>query len=171
MSNHKRNAIIIILVTNAILISLLEFFIFIPLPIPGIKLGLANIITLLAIVFLNFRYVLNVVVIRCLVVAVLTRGVLTLAFSLTGGILSAIVMAILYKKFSSLFSIKGISITGAIVHNTTQITVASFILGQVVIFYYLPILLVSAVITGYITGSIGERVIYEMEEKGVLANR
>lgn len=171
MSKHKRNAIIIILVTNAILISLLEFFVFIPLPIPGIKLGLANIITLLAIVFLNFRYVLNVVVIRCLVVAVLTRGVLTLAFSLTGGVLSAIVMAVLYKKFSKFFSVKGISIAGALVHNTTQITVAAMILGQVVIFYYLPILLVSAVVTGYITGSIGERVIHEMEEKGVLANR
>lgn len=171
MSKHKRNAIIIILVTNAILISLLEFFVFIPLPIPGIKLGLANIITLLAIVFLNFRYVLNVVVIRCIVVAVLTRGVLTLAFSLTGGVLSAIVMVILYKKFSGSFSIKGISIAGALVHNTTQITVAAMILGQVVIFYYLPILLVSAVITGYITGSIGERVIHEMEKQGVLANR
>ncbi|MBB5174310.1 Gx transporter family protein [Texcoconibacillus texcoconensis] len=171
MSKHKRNAIIVILVTNAILISLLEFFVFIPLPIPGIKLGLANIITLLAIVFLNFRYVINVVVIRCLVVAVLTRGVLTLAFSLTGGVLSAIVMAILYKRFRRFFSIKGISIAGALVHNTTQITVAAFVLGQIVIFYYLPILLISAVVTGYITGSIGERVIDEMEEQGVLANR
>lgn len=170
MGKHKRNAIIIILVTNAILISLLEFFVFIPLPIPGIKLGLANIITLLAIVFLNFRYVVNVVVIRCIVVAVLTRGVLTLAFSLTGGILSAIVMVVLYKKFSHHFSIKGISIAGALVHNTAQITVAAFILGQVVIFYYLPVLLVSAVFTGYITGSIGERVIHEMEKKGVLAS-
>lgn len=171
MNKHKRYGIIIILVTNAILISLLEFFVFIPLPIPGIKLGLANIITLLAIVFLSFRYVLNVVVIRCLVVAVLTRGVLTLAFSLTAGILSALVMAVLYKRFSNMFSIKGISIAGALVHNTTQIVVASLLLGQVVIFYYLPILLVAAVFTGYITGSIGERVIDEMEQKGVLANR
>ena len=170
MSKHKRNAMIIILVTNAILISLLEFFVFIPLPIPGIKLGLANIITLLAIVFLNFRYVLNVVIIRCIVVAVLTRGVLTLAFSLSGGILSAIVMAVMYKKFSGLFSIKGISIAGAIVHNSTQIAVAAMLLGQVVIFYYLPVLLVSAVVTGYITGSIGERVIHEMEKEGVLAD-
>ncbi|SER93974.1 Gx transporter family protein [Salisediminibacterium halotolerans] len=170
MNRHKRNALIIILVTNAILISLLEFFVFIPLPIPGIKLGLANIITLMAIFFLDFRYVINVVVIRCLVVAVLTRGVLTLAFSLTGGILSAIVMAVLYKKFSAHFSIKGISIAGAIVHNTAQITVAAFLIGQVVIFYYLPILLVSAVVTGWITGSIGERVIYEIKHKQVLAS-
>lgn len=169
MGKHKRNAIIVILVTNAILISLLEFFVFIPLPVPGIKLGLANIITLLAIVALPFRHVISIVVIRCLVVAVLTRGILTLAFSITGGILAAIVMAIMYKKFQNAFSIKGISIAGALVHNTAQITVAASILGQIVIFYYLPVLLVSAVITGYITGSIGERVIYEMEKKGVLA--
>ena len=170
MSKYKKQGIIIILVTNAILISLLEFFVFIPLPIPGVKLGLANIITLLAIIFLSFRSVINIVLIRCIVVAVLTRGVLTLAFSLSGGILSAIVMWVMYKKFSHMFSIKGISIAGAVVHNTTQIFVASLVIGQIVIFYYLPVLLVAAVVTGYITGSIGEMVIDEMEEKGVLAN-
>ncbi|UTW70812.1 Gx transporter family protein [Anaerobacillus sp. HL2] len=74
------------------------------------KVRLANIITLLSIIFLsNCRNVLNIVVIRCIVVAVLTRGVLTLAFSLSGGILSALVMAMLYKKFSNMFSIKGIA--------------------------------------------------------------
>lgn len=170
MSKNKRNSIIIILVTNAILISLLDFFITAPIPIPGVKLGLANIVTLLAIYYLDFRSVVNVVIIRCLVVAVLTRGVMTIAFSLTAGLLSAMIMMVLCKRFADLFSIKGISMAGAIVHNTTQIFVASLILGQIVIFYYLPILLVSAVVTGYITGSIGEMVICEIEKKGGFAN-
>jgi len=57
---------------------------------------------------------------------------------------------------------------GAIVHNTTQITVATFLLGEAVILLYLPILLVSAVITGFITGSIGEIAISEIRKKKLL---
>lgn len=170
MNKYKKYSIIIILVTNAILISLLELLIPVPVPVPGVKLGLANIITMLAIVFLSFKDVLLIVTIRCLVIALLTRGVFVLAFSLSGGILSAIVMTILYKRFSSIFSIKGISIAGAIIHNTTQIVVASMILGQMIILYYLPVLLVSAVITGFITGTIAELTINELKKKGIFVN-
>ncbi|BAE85693.1 Gx transporter family protein [Desulfitobacterium hafniense] len=169
MNRNKRFAIIIILVTNAIIISFLESFIPVPIPVPGIKLGLGNIITMIAIAFLGLKDVLFIVVVRCFVVAILTRGVMMLAFSLTGGLLSALVMWLLYKKLSRFFSIKGVSIVGAIVHNTTQITVASFILGQVVVFYYLPILLISAVVTGLITGSIGELAINEVSKKDIFA--
>ena len=168
MNRNKRFAIIIILVTNDIIISFLESFIPVPIPVPGIKLGLGNIITMIAIVFLGFKDVLFIVAVRCFVVAILTRGVMMLAFSLSGGILSAIVMWLLYKKLARFFSIKGISISGAIVHNVTQLTVASLILGQVVVLYYLPVLLVSAVVTGLITGSIGELAINEVRKKGIL---
>ena len=168
MNKNRRYAVIIILVTNAILISLLESLIPIPIPVPGIKLGLANIMTLIALVFLPLKDVLLVVTIRSFVVAVLTRGVMMLPFSLGGGILSALMMALLYKKLSRFFSIKGISVVGAIVHNTTQITVATFLLGEAVILLYLPILLVSAVITGFITGSIGEIAISEIRKKKLL---
>lgn len=167
MSKNKRYALIIILVTNAIIISFLESFIPIPIPVPGIKLGLGNIITMIAIVFLGWKDVLFIVFVRSFVVAILTRGVMMLAFSLSGGILSAIVMLLLYKKLSRFLSIKGISIAGAITHNTAQIVVASFILGQVVVLYYLPVLLISGVITGLITGSIGEMAIKEISKKEV----
>jgi len=168
MNKNRRYAVIIILVTNAILISLLESLIPIPIPIPGIKLGLASIMTLIAIVFLPLKDVLLVVIIRSFVVALLTRGVMMIAFSLSGGILSALVMALLYKKLYRFFSIKGISVVGAIVHNITQITVATFLLGETVILLYLPILLVSAVITGFITGSIGGMAISEIRKKELL---
>lgn len=168
MNKNRRYAVIIILVTNAIMISLLESFIPIPIPVPGVKLGLANIITLIAIVFLPLKDVLLIVTIRSFVVALLTRGVMMLAFSLGGGILSALVMSLLYKKLSRFFSIKGISVVGAIVHNTTQITVATFLLGEAVILLYLPILLISAVITGFITGSIGDLAISEIRKKELL---
>ncbi len=167
MSKYKRYAIVIILVTNGILISFLESFIPIPIPVPGVKLGLGNIITMIGIAFLGVRDVLFIVAVRCFVVAVLTRGVMMLAFSLTGGLLSALAMALLYKKFANAFSVKGISIVGALVHSTAQVVVASFVLGQFVIMYYLPVLLVSAVITGFITGSIGEIAIDKIRKADV----
>ncbi|EHQ87612.1 Gx transporter family protein [Desulfosporosinus youngiae] len=167
MNKNRKYALIIILVTNAIIISFLESFIPIPIPIPGVKLGLGNIITMIGIAFLGFKDVLFIVIVRSFVVAVLTRGVMMLAFSLTGGILSAVIMWLLYKKFSSFFSIKGISIAGAIVHSTAQVVVAAMILGQTVVLLYLPILLVSSVVTGLITGSIAELSINEVRKKGV----
>lgn len=162
MSKNRRYAVIIILVVNGILISFLESFIPIPIPVPGVKLGLGNIITMIGIAFLGFKDVLFIVAVRCFVVAILTRGVMMLAFSLSGGILSAIVMAILYKKLSKVLNIRVISIAGAIAHSTTQVVIASFMLGEFVIMYYLPVLLISAVITGFITGSIGSLAIDEI---------
>lgn len=167
MNKNKKYAVIIVLVTNAILISFLESFIPIPIPVPGIKLGLANIITLIGIVFLGWQDVLLIVIVRSFVVALLTRGIMMLAFSLSGGILSAVVMWLLYKKFSKFVSTKGVSIAGAITHNTAQLMVASLLLGQVVVLYYLPVLLISAVITGLITGSIAEITINEVSKKGI----
>lgn len=170
MSKNKKYAVIIILVTNAILISFLESFIPIPVPVPGVKLGLGNIITMIGIAFLGLNDVLFIVALRCLVVAILTRGVVMLAFSLSGGILSALVMWFLYKKASKFFSVKGISMAGAIVHSTAQVVVASLILGQGIVLFYLPVLFISSIITGFITGKIGELSIHEVRKKGVFTD-
>lgn len=168
MVKKKRDAVIIILICNAILISLLELIIPIPIPVPGVKLGLANIITIIAIVFLDFKDVVLIVFIRCLVVAVLSKGVTALPFSLTGGLLSAVIMWLCYKYMARVFSIKGISIIGAITHNLAQLTVASFILRESILFYYLPILLISALVTGLITGTISELTVREINQRGLL---
>ncbi|MDD3894877.1 MAG: Gx transporter family protein [Syntrophomonadaceae bacterium] len=165
---NKRNAVIIILVCNAILISLLELIIPVPIPLPGVKLGLANIITIIAIAFLDLKAVLMIVLLRCLVVAVLSKGLMMLAFSLSGGLLSALMMWLVFKKLPNVFSIKGISIIGAITHNTAQVMVASLILKETIVFYYLPILLVSSIVTGLITGSISELTVREIRKREIL---
>jgi heptaprenyl diphosphate synthase len=170
MNKDRKKAVIIILVCNAILISLLELIIPIPVPIPGVKLGLGNIITIIAIVFLDFKDVLIIVLLRCIVVAVLSKGLMMLLFSISGGIFSAIIMWLLYKKLHNVFSIKGISIIGAIAHNTAQITVASIILREMVFFYYLPVLLISAIVTGLITGSISDLTVREITKRGIFSD-
>ena len=169
MNKKKRDAIIIILVCNAILISLLELIIPVPIPIPGVKLGLANIITIIAIAFLDLKDVLTIVILRCLVVGVLSKGISALPFSLSGGLLSALIMWLVYKKMVGVFSIKGISVIGAITHNAAQLIVASLILRESVILYYLPILLISAIVTGLITGTISELTVKEIKKRGILS--
>ncbi|MEN6350199.1 MAG: Gx transporter family protein [Syntrophomonas sp.] len=169
MNRKKRDAVIIILIINAILISLLELIIPVPIPVPGVKLGLANIITIIAIAFLDLKDVLIIVFLRCMVVAVLSKGITVLPFSLSGGLLSALIMWFVYKKMSRLFSIKGISIIGAITHNIAQLSVASLILRETVILYYLPVLLISAIITGLITGTISELTVREIEKRGIFS--
>ncbi|MCL6591312.1 MAG: Gx transporter family protein [Firmicutes bacterium] len=168
MHNNQRYAVIVILVCNAVLISFLESLI--PIPVPGVKLGLANIITIIAIAYLDIRDVMVIVCLRCLAVAFLSKGLFILIFSLTGGILSALVMWLLYQKFHQFFSLKGISVAGALMHNTAQILIASVIVKELIMVYYLPVLLISAVITGLITGHISELVIRELERKGILTN-
>ena len=163
----RRRAINIIMVSNAVMLSFLEAFIPVPIPIPGLKFGFANIIIMTAIVFLRFRDVLFIVLFRCLVMAILGSGLVMFVFSLAGGSLSVVVMWLLYKKMSESFSLKGISIAGAISHNTGQIIVASVLLNEIIILYYLPILLLTAIITGFINGKIANMVINELKKRNI----
>ncbi len=92
MNNTKRQAILIILVCNAIVISFLEALLPLPIPVPGVKLGLANILTMLAIVFLDLKSAIIIVVLRSIAVTFLSKGLFALVFGLTGGLLSAVLM-------------------------------------------------------------------------------
>ena len=168
LSNTKRQAVLIILVCNAIVISLLEALLPLPIPVPGVKLGLANILTMLAIVFLDLKSALIIVVLRSIAVTFLSKGLFALVFGLSGGVLSAVLMWFLYKKLPNVFSIKGISIAGAIIHNAGQMAVASWLLRESLILYYFPVLAIAAVLTGFFTGSICEMVIGELKKRGLL---
>ena len=119
--------------------------------VPGIKIGLANIVVL----FILYRYrVLDaalVSAVRIFAVTLLFGNPVMLAYSAAGAVLSITVMAIL-KKIDILSAV-GVSVAGAVFHNIGQILVAGFVLGTSV-FYYLPILLISGCITGFLTGYI-----------------
>lgn len=130
-----------------------------PLPIAGVKWGLANIVTLVALGLFGFREVLTISVMRCFLASVLMGTFLAPAFmmSISGGVLSTCVMYFAYKKFKSL-SLVGVSIIGAVSHNIGQLLAASFLVSQSMIIAYLPILLVSAIPTGIITGIVGVKV-------------
>ena len=143
-----------ILISMALVLSYMERFIPMQmfLPLPGIKLGLANIITLMALYFLGEKSAFTILILRCILGAVFGGGVSGLAFSLTGGILAMTAMCIF--RHCSKISVYGVSVLGAAAHNIGQILVAVFLMNSKYVVGYLPYLLGVSVFTGMATGGI-----------------
>ena len=134
-----------------LILGYLESFIVLPVGVPGIRIGLANIATLLTLYICNPVYAAIVQFMRITLSAVLFANSMSFAYSLCGAVLSFLAMIIL-KRFG--FSIYGVSAGGAVCHNLGQIVVAAFLAGSYHILYYLPILAISGTIFGLITGGV-----------------
>lgn len=120
------------------------------LPLPGLRLGLANLVTIYALCRLSGREALLILLARCLLGTMVGGNLTALAFSLTGGLLALGVMALLLRvRWLSLF---GVSIAGAAAHNTGQILAAAAVLGTAAPLVYLPALLLCSLVTGAATG-------------------
>ena len=119
-------------------------------PVPGIKLGLANIVTVFALYALGPGQALLILAGRCLLGAVFAGNMNALIFSLLGGFSAMLVMIGLSRCRK--LSIYGVSIGGAAAHNCGQITAACLTLGSGAPLYYLPILLGASLVTGAVTG-------------------
>lgn len=143
-----------ILISLALVLSYIERFIPLQMVVglPGIKLGLANIVTLMALFFLGKRSAFTILVLRCFLGSFFGGGLSSLAFSLTGGILALLVMA--FMRQVRFFSVYGVSVLGAAAHNIGQIGVAMVLMKSVYVTGYLPYLLVVSIFTGMATGSI-----------------
>ena len=124
------------------------------LPIPGAKIGLANLVSLFALYVWGFREALLLAVMRQLVGSLVTGTLFTpaFAFGLAGGLLSVVVMAFLLQVGGKLLGPVAISLAGATAHNVGQLMVAWAMLGQSQVFYYLPYLLWFAVPSGALVG-------------------
>ena len=119
-------------------------------PVPGVKLGLANVVTLFALTRLSARDAFAIVVTRVAISSLLMGSVS--AFSLFGGLLSLIVMGILLKAEGRFCSLFGVSVGGAAAHNIGQMAAAVIWLKNWAVIAYLPFLLVMSVPLGLVTG-------------------
>ena len=120
-------------------------------PLPGLRLGLANLVTTYALCRLSGREALLILVARCLLGNLLGGNLMALAFSLSGGLLALGVTALLVR--CSWLSLFGVSIAGAAAHNTGQILAAMAVLGSRAPLAYLPPLLLCSLVTGAVTGA------------------
>lgn len=122
------------------------------LPLPGLRLGLANLVTVYALCRLSKRDALLILLARCFLGSLLGGNLSALAFSLTGGLLAFLFMSVLLRL--TRLSLFGVSIAGAAAHNTGQIIAAVFVLGSSAPVIYLPPLLLASVLTGAVTGAV-----------------
>ena len=122
-----------------------------PLPLPGIKLGLANIVTLYVIYRYRAKEALLVLMARIILGSVFSGNLISIMYSLAVGICCFVVMSVLHDKIEEKY-IFIVSILGACAHNIGQIIIAIFITKTLAIMMYLPWLLLSAMITGLFIG-------------------
>lgn len=129
--------------------------------IPGIKIGLANIVVIVALWKFGNKMAFTVSIIRVVLSGATYGNAYSFVYSVSGGMCALILMIVL-KKYTN-FSVKGVSVAGAVAHNVTQLLVAVILLGNKWLFVsYLPLLLISGVIMGLVTGLIGTTVMKRM---------
>lgn len=138
----------------ALIFSYVETLIPVNLGIPGVKLGLANLIIVVALykMRLSEAYLLSVV--RVLLAGFIFGNYFSIIYSLAGGLSSLTVMALL-KKWGG-FSLQGISIAGGVFHNIGQLIVAAVVVETFSVTYYFPVLLVAGLLTGLVIGIVAE---------------
>ena len=155
----QKMALLGVLTAGAIVIAILESFI--PsIGIPGVKLGLANIVILIILYELGIVEAIIVNLLRVLVVGLVRGTFLGMGFfmSLTGAVFSLGIMILFYLLIKK-FSVIGVSVIGSIFHVGGQILIAMIYLGTAYIVLYLPVLAISAIITGVFVGIIAQLII------------
>ena len=155
----QKIALLGVLLAATIVIAILESFI--PsFTIPGIKLGFANIVILVTLYEVGILEAVFINVVRVLVVSIVRGTFMSMGFfmSLAGAFMSLGIM-ILFVSLIKKFSIIGVSVIGALFHVTGQILVAMIYMGSIYVVYYLPIIALSAVITGVIVGLVAGAII------------
>jgi len=146
-----------LLIALAFILSYIEALFPAPVPIPGIKLGLANLVVLAALYTMGVKDAFVLSVIRIILVGFTFGNLSTMLFSLAGGLLSWLIMSLL--KQVKFFSQVGVSVAGGVAHNIGQIITAIFVTENINIIYYLPFLLLSGLISGAVIGIVGAMII------------
>ena len=146
-----------VLLSVGLILSYLESLIPVAFPIPGIKLGLANIVTMYILYRYKAKEAILIMILRVLISGILFSGLTAIVFGILGGLLSIAFM--LLAKKTGFFSIMGLSMVGAVMHNAGQILAAFIIMENAAVIYYLPYLLISGIISGLIVGYISAIII------------
>ena len=156
-------ALAAMLAALALIFSYVEAILPLSVGIPGVKLGIANLVIIVALYTLGFRYAMTINILRILVAGLLFNGFFGAMYSLAGGILSLLIMFLLKK--TGLFSEIGISMAGGVTHNLGQLLVAAHIVSTMKLFYYFPVLLFSGMISGVLIGIVAHLVLKKLPDK------
>lgn len=164
MTKNQRLVYIALLASQAVMIGLIERAIPFPFPVPGAKLGLANVIICIALYTLPTKDAFSVVITRITLATLLGGTLSTFMFSASGALLSFWSMLSVKKLGPKRVSLIGVSITGAIFHHIGQLFVASWIAKTFVVFLYLPILSFVGFLSGIAIGFAANYVFQHVEK-------
>ena len=149
----------------AMIFSYVELLLPVSIGVPGAKLGLANIAILVVLYVAGSRAAFLVDILRIVLTSVLFGNMAAFIFSISGGILSIVVMILLKK--SDRFSMLGVSVAGGTAHNIGQIAAAAVVTGTAKIVYYLPVLLITGIITGIVNGCVARIIKMSLQKSGL----
>lgn len=139
-----------LLTALALIFSYIEFLVPLSLGVPGIKIGLANIVIVLALYSLGPGYALVINLVRIALSALLFGNLFSALYALCGGLFSLAVMALLKK--TDVFSLTGVSMAGGAAHNIAQLAAAAVIVGSAKVFLYMPVLVLAGMAAGIFNG-------------------
>lgn len=170
MQNHKHLPLCALLTALALVLSIAEKWIPLGLlvPVPGVKLGLANVVTLFALTSLTKRETLAILLCRAALGSLFFGSVTGFLFSLTGGMFAFAAMTLLLRRAGRWFSIPGVSVGGAAAHNIGQVCAAMLWLGSADVLGYLPLLLISSIPLGLITGAVCQSALGHLKKIQIL---
>ena len=152
-----------LLIALALILSYLESLVPMSFAVPGIKMGLPNIVIVFALYKLGFKAAGCISIIRVLLVSLLFGNVMVMIYSLAGAVLSLCLMYLLRK--SGKFSSVGVSVVGALGHNAGQVLTAMLLLETGGLIYYLPALCISGAVAGVCIGILGGIIVKRIEIK------
>lgn len=161
LPDNKKIAYLSLMITLSLIFSYIETLIPLNFGIAGVKIGLANIISVIALYLFGFGYSLFIVIIRVILSGFLFGNLFSIIYSLTGGILSISIMYFLKK--TDKFSITGVSIGGGVFHNAGQLLIAVLVINELKLYFYFPVLIIAGVIMGTVIGIISSIIISRVE--------
>lgn len=159
----KKIAFLGVFIALALICSYVESLIPFYFGIPGVKLGLTNIVVVIMFYTIGEKEAFAVSMLRIVLAGFLFGNLFSILYSLAGGLLSFLVMYLI-KKFG-LLGVVPVSVCGGIFHNIGQIVVAAFVVENYNIFYYIPVLLIAGTITGFLIGIVGQEIILRLKGK------
>ena len=153
MDKTKKIATYGVMAALAMILSYVEMQLPAFVAIPGVKMGLTNIVVIVALYKIGNKSAIFINIVRIIAVSLLFGTLMSFAFSFAGGMLSTLVMILLKK--TDKFSTVGVSVAGGITHNIGQILAAMLLLNTKAIIWYLPVLWLSGILSGLLIGLIG----------------
>ena len=152
MRDTKKIILIGLYISIALMFNIFENYLPTKFILPGAKLGLANIITVLSLYTLNKSDTFLIIVIRVILGSIFGGGLSSFLYSFSGAVLSFFAMNTVMILFKNRISVIGVSVTGAYFHSVGQILMSVIILSNIRMFIYLPSLLFASIITGIFIG-------------------